>query len=447
MNRRVLIIAHLYRASPRIPGLSRYLSSHGWESVILTPPVATWAGSLNEPARDLTRYTRLVETARYETRKSFDGQAYRAVRARAARGNVLWQIDRIVSTIYRFLRSLYLELRWYPDSDKEWIPRVVTSARELLSTEHYDALISTSSPVSAHLAAMRVSAEHGIPWVADLRDLWTQNHNYSFSPLRRWFERRLEKRTLSRAAALVTISDEWVAQLQTLHRTVPGYSIKNGFEPSFYRSSCVLTDRFTITYTGQIYAAQDPEMLFRAILELAAEGVIDRHRVVVRFFGPMHSLLVRYAEHFDLEGMIELHDIVPWEAVARLQMESHLLLLLNWGTTRGSGWYPLKLFEYLGARRPVIAVGGRGDDVVDRLLARTRVGVYCATHAEVKAAVAAFYRQYEISGYVKYDGLESAIAPFSYPKLAHDYARVLDRAVDPIGAEPRDCSGGSPVPL
>ena len=434
MSRRVLIIAHLCHASPRIPGLSKYLAEHGWEPVILTPPMVTPGVSQNRRSTDVARHVRLVETALYDTHEDTAGRVARAVRARVKRGTVLWRFlqfgYRIGGAIYRFLRLRYLEFRWYPDEEIEWIPCILYSARKLLDAEHYDALMSTSSPVSAHIAASRINAEYKIPWVADLRDLWTQNHNYSFSPLRKCFERRLEKRTLSSATALVTISNEWVAQLRTLHRRVPGYSIRNGFEPRFYRSRTKVTDRFTITYTGQIYPAQHPEILFQAVRELSSEGVLERRRVVLRFFGPRHPVLVRWAEHSDLDGMVELHDTVPWDAVARVQMESQLLLLLNWGLRRGSGWYPLKLFEYLGARRPVIAIGGRGGDVVDRLLTRTRTGVYCASRAEVKAAISAFYHQYEAVGHVKYNGVESSITPFSYPNIARDYARVLDRVVE-----------------
>ena len=434
MSRRVLIIAHLYHASPRIPGLSRYLSGHGWEPVILTPPLDSWGASLGEPAKDLAHHVRLVETARYDTTEDAAGRVATSVRARVVPGTVLWRLLQqgyhVVSAIYRIFHLRYLELKWYPDKEKEWIPCILASARKLLNTEHYDVLISTSSPVSAHIAASKISAEYGVPWVADLRDLWTQNHNYPFSPIRKYFERCLERRTLNRARSLVTISEEWVTQLAALHEEVPGYSIKNGFDPSVYRCRVDLTRRFTITYTGQLYAAQNPGLLFSALRELVAEGVLNRRRVLVRFFGPKSPVLMRYAAHPDLRDMVELHGIVPWETVARHQMESQLLLLLNWGTKRGAGWYPLKLFEYLGAHRPVIAVGGRGGDVVDGLLARTHAGVYCASQNEVKAAVSVFYQQYEAAGDVPYHGIESEIVRFSYPKLAKDYARVLSGVVE-----------------
>src|SRR3990172_4405338 len=37
--RKVLIVTHLVRASPRIPGLAKYLPEFGWEPIVLTAPL------------------------------------------------------------------------------------------------------------------------------------------------------------------------------------------------------------------------------------------------------------------------------------------------------------------------------------------------------------------------------------------------------------------------
>ena len=92
------------------------------------------------------------------------------------------------------------------------------AAREILRKENIAAVISSSPPVTSHLIGGELKAEHEIPWIADIRDLWSQNHNYRYSPLRRALDRRLELKTLSKADALVTVSEPWAEKLRNLHK-------------------------------------------------------------------------------------------------------------------------------------------------------------------------------------------------------------------------------------
>ena len=68
------------------------------------------------------------------------------------------------------------------------------------------------------------------PWIADFRDLWTQNVDSRPNPVRP-FERRLERKLLADADALVTVSDDWAAKLKSRYAQVPVHTITNGFDP------------------------------------------------------------------------------------------------------------------------------------------------------------------------------------------------------------------------
>lgn len=66
--KKVLIIAHLLRASPRIPGLAKYLPEFGWEPIVLTPAIGTDPDSGFGPSKDFIKSgVRIVETQYVDT--------------------------------------------------------------------------------------------------------------------------------------------------------------------------------------------------------------------------------------------------------------------------------------------------------------------------------------------------------------------------------------------
>lgn len=438
--RNVLVVANLAHASPRMQSIAKYLRSSGWEAIIVTPPIEGALGRMGASSADLGQFCKVVETSGYGSRIDVVDGLVTAARRRADPTNVLWRIAkmlyRVVNSVYRVIHRYYREIRWYPDEDKRWLPLAIDAGEQVLATKTVNAIVTSSSPVSVHLAGKHLSALSGVPWVADLRDLWTQNHNYSASWVRRLIERRLERRTLRHAGALVTISDEWVEKLHDFHKTVPVFSVKNGFDPQLYslHRDARITREFTITYTGQIYGnAQDPTILLEAVRQLVEEELVRRKDVRVRFFGTKNPSVVKYVQRHSMDDIVQLLGVVPLEQSVRAQCESQVLFLLNWQDDRGAGWYPLKLFEYLGAERPIVALGGTGADVVVKLLSRTNAGVYCRNVQDTRAALIRHYHEYTLSGSARYSGDPSSIEEFSFETVAKKYAELLNRVVGVTG--------------
>lgn len=103
-----------------------------------------------------------------------------------------------------------------------------------------------------------------------------------------------------------------------------------------------------------------------------------------------------------------------------------MLLLLNWNDEQGKGWYPLKVFEYLAAQRPILAIGGSGDDVVKKLLDETKAGVYCKDISDIKSSLRRFYLEYKQEKKVSYRGDVKEINKYSYREMAKNFAEILN---------------------
>jgi hypothetical protein len=254
-----------------------------------------------------------------------------------------------------------------------------------------------------------------------------QNHDYPYGPVRRAIERALERRTMRSADSLVTVAPPLAAQLASLHGT-KAVSLTNGYDPEGFGSAPPLTGKFTITYTGQInLKRQDPLKILLALKELMAEGRIREEDLELRFFGPESKLVNFYVAQQNAASYVRQYGVCPLEEAHQRQQESQVLVLFNWEEKRQKGLYTQKIFDYLGAGRPILATGGFRGDVREELLRETNAGTYATDAAEIKEAVLEYYRQFREHGKTTYAG-NGNVVRYGYPWLAGQLAGILDAA-------------------
>jgi glycosyltransferase involved in cell wall biosynthesis len=420
--KRVLLIAYAYPPCSEIgavrpAGLAKYLPRFGWEPTVLTvrlPGVRpTWAPIVETGDEDVLQTWK----ARFglEGRRSLHEQFGLPV---AQKRDSRLMHTRILSAL-RYLVT-------FPDSTKGWIPFAMEALEEIRKTTSLDAILTTSPPISAHLIGRKAKQMFGCPWIADLRDLWSQNLAQG-NDLARLLERPVERRTLRDADALVSVSEPWADRLRECYPDKPVFSITNGFDADEFRFEAEpLTPAFTISYTGRLYQGKrDPTPLFEAIQELIRDGEMGRESIRVRFYGSIEPWLPVLVRSFGLEDVVEIAGTVSRDEALRRQRESQVLLTLCWSDLRETGQHTGKVFEYLGAKRPILAVGGsRG--VVSDLLEHTQSGVHARAKEELKATLREWYAEYRQSGELRYRGEERKINSYTHEQMAAQFADVLE---------------------
>ncbi len=424
-KRRVLVITYYFPprsgiGSLRLRGLAKYLPEFRWEPIILTPALPS---SPDERFRVVqTPYpgdvsARFKKILHLNQNKGFQEQVGIPLSIREGKRSFT------VSAI-TFVKSMIA----YPDDQKSWYSFAVKTGTELLQKGDINALLSSSSPVITHLIGAELKKRFHIPWVADLRDLWTQNPYYPYGLVRKWFEKRLELSTFAHADALITTSEPWAEELKSLHSNKKVMAILNGFDPDEMRSASV-TKKFTITHTGQLYQGKrDPTLLLSVLHELITEGLINPDIIHVQFFGPAEHWLEQAIRKYGLEGIAKQHGVIDREIALTKQRESQILLLLNWDNPREQGTYTGKVFEYLAASRPILAVGGP-KGVVSELLEQTKVGVHVKNATELKRLLHEWYMEYLVKGQVSYKGEKEKIIKYSHIEMAKRFAEILNEVV------------------
>ena len=411
-------------------GLAKYLPRYGWEPVVLTPRLPDGP----RPAGQIPR-GQIIETGyqdilgQWKSRFGFDPK--RGIHQQLSLPRAKTPNSSLPHTaLMKWLRPLL----FFPDLTKGWMPFATEAIRRLKEQAPVDAIITTSPPITCNLIGVRAKQVLGVPWLADFRDLWTQDtlaRNDGNNAIFHFLDERLEHRILAKADALVTVSEPWVARLQEKAPKTPAHCITNGFDPEDFSFLPVpLTQSFSITYTGLLYEGKrDPSPLLEVLSELIQSGALVRSDVVVRFYGPFEPWLQALVGKYSLEGVVKIHDVVSRAQALRSQAESQILLLIGWHDLKERGQHTGKLFEYLGSKRPILALGG-SYGVMSEVLEETGAGVHALTKERLRDEIVKAYGAFRNMGRVPYEGLDSKMKNYTHQEMARRFADLLDGLVE-----------------
>ncbi len=263
-----------------------------------------------------------------------------------------------------------------PDASVTWNLTAIPAAIRIVRREGIDVVITTSPPGSVHFVGAAVQKATGARWLADLRDPLVANpHRRSDTAAaraRQAANERLARLVARRADAVSCVSEAIAEEVRGLGPRGIVRTISNGcdfddFAGLEYRPAA----RFRITHAGSFFGKRDP----RPFLQALHDSGLD---VVARFVGDFRSTDREWAESLGLGDRLELVDYAPRRESLRLQRDSEaLLLLVPDAGGRGKGVLSGKVFEYLAAGRPVLAVVPPDGAAAD-LVRETGAGVVVA---------------------------------------------------------------------
>jgi glycosyltransferase involved in cell wall biosynthesis len=263
-----------------------------------------------------------------------------------------------------------------PDASVTWNATAIPAAIRIIRREGIDAVVTTSPPGSVHLVGAAAKKATGVRWVADLRDsLVAHPHRRAESAavrLKEKTERGVARLVARSADAIVCVSDAIADEARALEPRGRVLTISNGADfEDFTGLEYHRGGRLRITHTGSFFGKRDPKPFLEA---LASSGV----DAVVRFVGGFRSADLEWAEQRGVAGRLELFPYVPRRRALELQRDSEaLLLLIPEAGGRGRGVLSGKVFEYLAAGRPILAVVPP-DGAAAALLRDTGAGVVVA---------------------------------------------------------------------
>ncbi len=420
----------------------KYLPHFGWQPVVLTVDNADY------PARDESLLAEIPDHAIVYRTRIFEPYAlYRKVTGKPADSPV--DVENIPQrnrkrTAPEVVAGLIRSTFFIPDARIGWYPYAVSQGKEIIKREKIDAIYSSSPPYTAAVIARKLQNDTKLPWIAGFRDPWT---GFLTTP-NRWFfpaavDRDLED-SVFRDATI--IEGAWRGILKDIMKKSPAIDCRkliylpNGFDSEDYPGrEQPSNERFTLCYTGSLYGKRNPATLLQAVEELVAEKAVEAHRIRLRFIGRFGAEVRAMLKESSLQDVIEILSYVPHGESIRELLRSDALLLIVDEADGSEEIVPGKVFEYLGAQRPILALAPEG--AVADLIRETNAG-FVAPNQEISAIKSAFLECYRNFLYHKpaIEPKMNVVQKYERREITRHLAALLDSVAEPRHNVPRSPS-------
>lgn len=316
-----------------------------------------------------------------------------------------------------------------PDARMFWIKPSVKFLSAYLKDHPVDVVISTGPPHSMHRIALGLKKRLNIRWIADFRDPWTNIDFYHQLRLTRWGDRRhhrMEAEVLQHADRIVTVSPSWAKDFKRLCGRDDIEVINNGYDPADFKGDAVPPEHtFTICHIGSMNKDRNVPGLWKALAELKEEGSMDTFRI--KLVGQVdHAVLLA----IQTAGLLEHLDHIPFKSHADVMddlLSASILLLPVNDTPNSAGVVPGKLYEYMGAQRPILVIGPPTGDSATIVIKSDAGAVHGYDDVSgIKNSLLLWQKSHR-QGTLKQSS--SDVEQYSRKALAEKYLALIDRMI------------------
>ena len=268
-----------------------------------------------------------------------------------------------IGKIIQYIRANY----FIPDARKFWIKPSVKFLSNYLEKNPVDVIITTGPPHSLHLIGLHLKKKKDIKWISDFRDPWTEIDYFHKMPLNKKAKKKhhqLEREVLKNSDSVIVVGN--TMRDQYLKETDKVVTISNGFDTSDNKEVSHLDIFFSITHVGMMNADRNPSDLWKILKEICLENPDFKSDLKIRLIGKIAKEVSHDLNIFD-SGITEVVDYVSYAEYEKYQLETQVLLLCINNVPSARGIITGKIFEYLQAKRPILAIGPEDGDAAEIL--------------------------------------------------------------------------------
>ncbi len=352
MSKRVLMIAFHFPPWQGSSGVQRtlkfchYLPEHGWDPLVL---------SIHPRAYQNVSSTQLSEVPPHV-------KVVRAFGLDAAK--------------HLAIAGTYPAWFAWPDRWSSWWVGAVPAGLNLIRRYRPNLIWSTFPIATAHMIGLTLQRLSRIPWVADFRDSMTEDH-YPPDPNVRRIYRWIERRTVARCRRAVFTTPGALRMYRDRYPAVDAARwavIGNGYDEENFLSAQRAAERIeragrplVLLHSGVLYPSErDPRAFFSALRRMKMAGRISSLdvKIVLRACGHddhYRALLTQLG----LSDLVSIEPPIPYQDALVEMLQADGLLVFQ--ASNCNHQVPAKVYEYLRAARPILALTDPSGDTASVL--------------------------------------------------------------------------------
>jgi glycosyltransferase involved in cell wall biosynthesis len=351
---RVLIVSFYFPPAggggvQRVLKLCAHLPELGIDVDVLAPDDPKWGALDPGLAADIPAAT-VVHRARYRGPSHATTPAARLAAAHGARA--------------LGVRAALLGRRvLLPDPEITWFADAVRAGTRAVRERAIDVVLSTSPPNSVHVIGAAIARRGGVPHVADFRDSWLANPHRRYERrsvrAKSAVEARIARAALRRVAAVSAVTPAIAEEAAALAPAGTGVRVvANGCDfDEFDGLEYVRGERMRIVHAGSFFGRRTPRPFLAALAALLRARPDLAGRLQAAFLGELRPADRDWALGLGLGDALALEGFRPHaEALAGMRAADVLLLLVPRADGRGLSVVSGKVYEYLAAERPILAL-------------------------------------------------------------------------------------------
>jgi glycosyltransferase involved in cell wall biosynthesis len=430
-NRRILLISYLFPpvggiGVQRALSLAKYLPQCGYEVHVLK---ATNAGG---PVYDPDLINQIPSTVKVH--EAFTPEIPFHIRqklwARLTRGKPKQQSagsSRPSGFSWKKLLTDTIKRILCPEPEILWVPFALRKARQILKRHEIDIVMVTVPPFSALVIGTRLKREFpGVVLVSDFRDEWLSFYLKDFEFQNNKHTRRraeaIERETVEASDLVVAVNRSSSVEIRKRYPDQPDKKfavIPNGYDPAVFAGFLPRSHQsphMVVSHVGTVYITASPRFYLDAVDALPDE---IRSNIETRFVGRVAD-----SENALMEGRrskITVTGFIPQAEALKHMADTDYLLL----TMTNDISVPGKVFEYMAAGKPILAVAAPGSEV-DQILKETGAGLTAPPGDEdaIKAMLMRAYTAWR-------DRMEllqsdhASIRRYERPRLVEEYGDLM----------------------
>lgn len=322
--------------------------------------------------------------------------------------------------IAQYIRANY----FIPDARKFWIKPSVSYLSNYLNKNSIDVVITTGPPHSLHIIGLKLKEKLNIKWIADFRDPWTEIDYFHQLPLtKNSIERHeaLERQVLKNADAVLVIGKTMAESYEKYRSDV--HVITNGYDSMNETQHVNLDTKFSVVHIGMMNADRNHKILWQALQELCEEDSNFSEDLQLKFIGKLADEVFQSINDHKLKSNVEFIDYVEHHKVLEYQKSAQVLLLSVNNVPSSKAIITGKIFEYLQAKRPILAIAPKDGELAE-ILKNTNAGATVDFNDKeaLKTYISNFYTSYKSQTLA----VESSnIKQYHRKNLTHQLAKII----------------------